>query len=39
MAYYRKGDPEQARTHLEKALNISDSFDGAQEAKQMLAGI
>jgi tetratricopeptide (TPR) repeat protein len=39
MAYYKKGDPEQARTYLEKALNISSSFDGAQEAKQVLAGL
>jgi tetratricopeptide (TPR) repeat protein len=39
MAYYKNGDAEQARTYLEKALNISDSFDGAQEAKQVLVGL
>jgi tetratricopeptide (TPR) repeat protein len=39
MAYFKKGNPEQARTYLEKALNISNSFDGAQEAKQVLAGL
>jgi Tfp pilus assembly protein PilF len=39
MAYYKKGNLEQARAHLEKALNISGSFDGAQKAKQVLAGL
>jgi tetratricopeptide (TPR) repeat protein len=39
MAYYKKGDPGQAQTYLEKALSISENFDGADQAKQVLAGL
>jgi Flp pilus assembly protein TadD len=37
MAYYQKGDMENARAELNKALKIDQSFDGANEAKRILA--
>ena len=37
MAYYKKGNAERARVALEKALSLGDTFDGADEAKRVLA--
>ena len=37
MAYYKKGDLENARAELEKALQLDESFSGADEAKRILA--
>ena len=39
LAYFKKGEHEQARTYLEKALSIDENFDGAQEAKKVLADL
>ena len=39
MAYYQKGDKERARNELQAALGISDTFDGAEEAKKVLKGL
>ena len=39
MAYLKKGDTEKAKQELEKALELKDSFEGAQEAKEALAGL
>jgi hypothetical protein len=37
MAYYKKGDLENARAELEKALALKQDFSGADEAKRILA--
>jgi cellulose synthase operon protein C len=37
MAYMQSGKPAEARTHLSKALKSPDSFEGRQEAEQVLA--
>ena len=37
MAYYKKGDLENARAELAKALQLDESFNGADEAKRILA--
>jgi Tfp pilus assembly protein PilF len=37
MAYYKKGDLENARAELEKALQLDESFNGADEARRILA--
>jgi tetratricopeptide (TPR) repeat protein len=37
MAYYKKGDMENARAELEKALKMDENFNGADEAKRILA--
>jgi len=37
MAYYKKGENEKAKEALEKALSLDGSFDGAEEAKRVLA--
>jgi tetratricopeptide (TPR) repeat protein len=37
MAYYKKGDTEKARIELEKALELADNFNGADEARKVLA--
>jgi Tfp pilus assembly protein PilF len=39
MAYYKKGDLENARAELNKALKIDQSFNGADEARRILAEI
>jgi tetratricopeptide (TPR) repeat protein len=39
MAYYKKGDMEQAKVALQKALDLDKNFAGAAEAAQMLADI
>jgi tetratricopeptide (TPR) repeat protein len=39
MAYLKKGDSDQARRQLEKALSLDDSFEGAEEASKALAGL
>jgi Tfp pilus assembly protein PilF len=39
LAYYKKGEPERAKAELERALKLSDKFDGAEEAKKTLAEI
>ena len=39
LAYYKKGEPERAKAELERALELSDKFDGAEEAKKVLAEI
>jgi len=36
MAYYKKGDKAKAKAQLEKALSLSDKFDGADEARSVL---
>jgi tetratricopeptide (TPR) repeat protein len=37
MVYFKMGEKEKARDHLEAALRLDSSFDGAQEAKETLA--
>jgi Flp pilus assembly protein TadD len=37
MAYYQKGDKERAKKEMQRALNISDTFRGAEEAKRVFA--
>jgi Tfp pilus assembly protein PilF len=37
MAFYKKGDRDNARAHLEKALSLDQNFPGADEAKRVLA--
>jgi tetratricopeptide (TPR) repeat protein len=39
MAYLKKGNAEKSRRELEKALNLNDSFEGAEEARKALAGL
>ena len=39
MAFYRKGDRDSAKLQLEKALSLSQNFDGAEEAKKVLSGL
>jgi Tfp pilus assembly protein PilF len=39
MTYLKKGETEKAKQELEKALELKDSFEGAQEAKEALAGL
>ncbi|GAJ03923.1 unnamed protein product [marine sediment metagenome] len=39
LTYYRKGDSDKARAELEKALRLDDNFMGADEARQVLAGL
>ena len=37
MAYYKKGENAKAKVQLEKALSLSEEFDGADEARKTLA--
>ena len=37
MAYYKKGENAKAKAQLEKALSLSDEFDGADEARKTLS--
>jgi tetratricopeptide (TPR) repeat protein len=37
MTYYKKGDLDNARAELERALSLDDQFDGADEARKVLA--
>jgi tetratricopeptide (TPR) repeat protein len=37
LAYYKKGENDKAKQELEKALSLNASFDGADEAKKILA--
>jgi Flp pilus assembly protein TadD len=37
MAYYQKGDLENARAELKRALKLNENFTGANEAKRILA--
>ena len=39
MAYYQKGDKEHARKELQAALDISKTFNGAEEAQKILDGL
>jgi Flp pilus assembly protein TadD len=39
MAYYKKGDLENARAELNKALKLNENFTGAEEARRVLAEI
>ena len=39
MAYYKKGDKERARAELQKALRLNANFNGADEARKILAQI
>jgi Tfp pilus assembly protein PilF len=39
MAYFKKGDKQKARTELEKAVGLSASFEGADEARAVLKGM
>ena len=37
MAYHKKGDLEKARRELEKALQLNENFNGADEVRKILA--
>jgi len=37
LAYYQKGESDKARAELIRALDLSGSFDGAGEARKLLA--
>ena len=37
LAYYKKDEPDKARVELQRALDLSGSFDGAGEARKLLA--
>ncbi|MFZ0427084.1 MAG: tetratricopeptide repeat protein [Acidobacteriota bacterium] len=39
MAYFKKGDAIHAKQTLRKALELSSTFEGADEARQTLAGL
>ena len=39
LAYARSGDAQKARRSLEEALRLSSSFDGAADARQVLASL
>jgi len=39
MAYYKKGDIKKAGIELEKALRLNENFAGANEAREVLAGM
>jgi uncharacterized protein HemY len=39
VAFFQSGKGTEARTYLSKALKTSDSFEGRQEAEQILAQI
>ena len=39
MAYYKKGDKEQAKAALLKALNLDKNFPGAAQAAKILADL
>ena len=39
MTFYKKGDHDNARSQLEKALSLSQNFDGAEEARKVLSGL
>ncbi|MBW2246973.1 MAG: tetratricopeptide repeat protein [Deltaproteobacteria bacterium] len=39
LAYYKKGDKNPARAELEKALNLDQEFEGADDARQILSTI
>ena len=39
LAYAAAGDDAKARAALEKALSISETFEGVQEARRVLAGL
>jgi hypothetical protein len=36
MAYFKSGKPDAAATELKKALELSASFDGSEEARKTL---
>jgi len=37
MAFHKKGDKDRARAQLEKALSLNQTFDGVDEARQILS--
>jgi tetratricopeptide (TPR) repeat protein len=37
LAYHKKGEADKARVELKRALDLSGSFDGADQARQLLA--
>jgi tetratricopeptide (TPR) repeat protein len=37
LAYYKKGQNDRAKQELQEALSLSASFEGAEEAKRILA--
>jgi Flp pilus assembly protein TadD len=39
LAYARSGDKDRAKTTLQTALGLKSDFDGAQDAKRVLAGL
>ena len=39
MAYYKNGNKEQARTEIEAALNLNQSFEGIEEAKKVITSL
>jgi tetratricopeptide (TPR) repeat protein len=39
LAYHQKGESDKARSELKRALELSGSFDGAEHARALLAGM
>jgi tetratricopeptide (TPR) repeat protein len=39
LAYHKKGEADKARAELQRALDLSPSFDGADEARKVLTQI
>ena len=39
MAYFQNGDQAQAKVALQRALKLQGNFDGAEQAKQILASL
>jgi tetratricopeptide (TPR) repeat protein len=39
MAYYKHGEIDHAKAHLQRALQLSQTFQGAQEAQDVLAAL
>jgi uncharacterized protein HemY len=37
LAYHKKGEAEKARAELQRALELSGSFEGAEQARKLLA--
>jgi len=39
MVYFKKGEKARAKTELQKALSLSKTFAGADEARKVLKGL
>jgi tetratricopeptide (TPR) repeat protein len=37
LAYYKEGNNKRAHQELERAINLDDQFDGAEEARSILS--